>query len=192
MLVLEVASQTRYAQKCPSMRSLRTNFYPKYGPTWNLLNSTSSPSHVTTVYFGCFQFTLVQTVQTTLVDAFPNRLARGRRPQILLLCICSSGFLLGLPLTTSVSAPGGLLAYTPDPGSHVSLRPHWSAHGVSTLFRCFLNFCGFFWWFFWWVLKKTNCMRNSNGRFDYTFDVVIPKEVVMRVTRGWTRYDGTG
>ncbi|KAK2192523.1 hypothetical protein NP493_28g03055 [Ridgeia piscesae] len=45
-------------------------------------------------------FTLVQTVQTTLVDAFPRKLGRGRRPQFLLFAICLLGFLLGLPLTT--------------------------------------------------------------------------------------------
>lgn len=46
------------------------------------------------------QFTVVSTTQTTLLDVFPNTLRKGRRPLMLLLAICTTCFILGLPLTT--------------------------------------------------------------------------------------------
>ena len=45
----------------------------------------------------------ISTIQTTILDLYPATLNKGKRPQLVLLGICITAFLLGLNLTTNVS-----------------------------------------------------------------------------------------
>ena len=50
-----------------------------------------------------FQFSVVTTLHTTLLDVFPNTLRHGKRPMLVMLTICLIGYLLGLTCCTRVS-----------------------------------------------------------------------------------------
>ena len=59
--------------------------------------------HLKIVYFSSFQFTLVSTVQTCLMDVYPKQLRVGHRPTLLLLFICVVLYIAGLNICTQVS-----------------------------------------------------------------------------------------
>ncbi|KAK2180985.1 hypothetical protein NP493_418g00000 [Ridgeia piscesae] len=46
------------------------------------------------------QFSVVTTLHTTLLDVFPNTLRHGKRPMLVMICICLIGYLLGLSCCT--------------------------------------------------------------------------------------------
>ncbi len=50
------------------------------------------------LYFkiGLFQFAIVNTVHTTIVDSFPQIFHKGRRPSYLMVVLCIVCFLFGL------------------------------------------------------------------------------------------------
>lgn len=50
-----------------------------------------------------FQFSVVTTVHTTLLDVFPQHLRQGHRPSIVMFSLCMVAYLLGLSCTTRVS-----------------------------------------------------------------------------------------
>lgn len=47
--------------------------------------------------------TTINTVHTTILDLFADKLRRGHRPKIVLAAICGVSYLLGLTLTCQVS-----------------------------------------------------------------------------------------
>ncbi|CAH1797534.1 unnamed protein product [Owenia fusiformis] len=50
------------------------------------------------------QFSIVTTIHTCILDSFPNVLRKGRRPTLVIVCICAVMFLLGL----SCASEGGM------------------------------------------------------------------------------------
>ena len=48
--------------------------------------------------------TTINTVHTTILDLFADKLRRGHRPKIVLAVVCAVSYLLGLTMTCNVSA----------------------------------------------------------------------------------------